>query len=492
VTRKRKTSDNGEAKGPEIEKADGIEDAEVVGEQASPPRSTEPAEDSVVEEPAQPSTEDMQAEDMAPEAAAEIGTGDDPRMAEEGPASPELEEEMRAEAAPPSEEPSIHDAPETMRPEPETVRQPDAPLPPPPPQRRGAASLVAALLFGGVLAALAGVAAARFLFPDGWPGQNDTAATLAELRADNDAQAARIEELEAAIAGLGDRIAALPDPDAVAGSLRAELAAPVEAAAASASDAASRVSALEQGLSELDSRLAELAQRPIPEALDAPSLDAELAEFREELAAAVEAARGEIVSAQEEAATIAARAAEEAAAQEQAAAEEAETLRAEAEAAAAAAARDAAISRVRAAIENGEPYAEDLAALDGMDLPEALTGPAEDGVPSLAALVEGFPTAARDALDASIRATMGDGALDRVSAFLRVQTGARSLEPRPGDDPDAVLSRAEAALRAGDLESALAELAALPDPGQAAMAAWTDAARSRHEAASAARALTPN
>jgi hypothetical protein len=118
--------------------------------------------------------------------------------------------------------------------------------------------------------------------------------------------------------------------------------------------------------------------------------------------------------------------------------------------------------------------------------------PAGDGVPSLAALVDAFPPAARDALDASIRATMGEGALDRVSAFLRVQTGARSLEPRAGDDPDAVLSRAEAALRAGDLETTLAELTALPEAGQAAMADWIQAARTRFEAVEAARALTPN
>jgi hypothetical protein len=496
VTRKSKTSNDGGAKGPLVDTPDEIQDAEVVGEDGRVPSPENDAPATATDDTASGDVDGpvkvlTPAEDMAPEAAAEIGTGGDRRSSGEEYPSRTEDEAVPVDAEQAADATAPHDPPESARAEAETVRNSETP-PLPPPRRRGAASLVAALLFGGVLAALAGVAAARFLFPDGWPGQGDTAATLAELRADGEAQMARIAEMEAAIAALDDRIAALPDPVAAVEDVRANLSGQIDAAAGSASEAAARLEPLEQGLSTLESRVTELAQRPVPEALDTASLDAELAAFRQELSAAVEAARDEIVRAQEEAAAIAAEAEAEAAAREQTAAEEAEALRAEAEAAAATAAREAAISRVRAAIENGEPFAEDLAALDGMNVPAALSAAAEEGVPSLAALVEGYPPAARAALDASIRATMGEGALDRVSAFLRVQTGARSLEPRPGDDPDAVLSRAEAALRAGELESALSELAALPDAGQAAMAGWMDAARTRHEAVEAARALTPN
>jgi len=63
-----------------------------------------------------------------------------------------------------------------------------------------------------------------------------------------------------------------------------------------------------------------------------------------------------------------------------------------------------------------------------------------------------------------------------------VQTGVRSLEPREGNDPDAVLSRAEAAVRAGDLGAALDEITALPDPGQAALADWAATAQTRADA----------
>jgi len=78
---------------------------------------------------------------------------------------------------------------------------------------------------------------------------------------------------------------------------------------------------------------------------------------------------------------------------------------------------------------------------------------------------------------------------NRVNAFVRSQLGLRSLAPREGDDADAVLSRAEAALREGDLEATLAELDGLPDPAKAEMAAWVEAATARVDALEAARAF---
>jgi hypothetical protein len=62
---------------------------------------------------------------------------------------------------------------------------------------------------------------------------------------------------------------------------------------------------------------------------------------------------------------------------------------------------------------------------------------------------------------------------------------ARSLEPREGDDPDAVLSRVEAAARAGDIAAALAEIEALPEVAREPLADWIDRAEA-HRAAQAA------
>jgi hypothetical protein len=437
---------------------DRIEDAVVIGEPS-------PAGD----EPPPASARDAGVEDTAPEAIPEIAGAEDIRRDGEasGPAQPDGPEIAPAQEPPP-EEPRAQQAP------------------PAPEPRRSGASVAMPLIFGGVIAALAGFAAARFVFPDGWPGQGDTQAVLAELQSATEAQIARIADLEAALATLQGDVAAAPDPAEAVASLEESLSGQMTAAASEASE---RIAALDLQLGQLTARVEELTMRPAPEGLDPASLDAELSRFQSELSAAVEEARSGIVAAQEEAAAIAQRAAEEAAAQEAAATEEAEATRAAADAAAEAAERQAALARILAALDSGEPYAEDLAAL-GAEAPPALAAPAADGVPTLAALAESFPEAARAALDASIRAGAGEGAIDRLTAFLRVQTGARSLEPRDGGDPDAVLSRAEAALRAGDLTAALTELSALPEAGQAEMAGWAEAARTRLDALEAARGLS--
>ncbi|MGL4320847.1 MAG: COG4223 family protein, partial [Paracoccaceae bacterium] len=79
---------------------------------------------------------------------------------------------------------------------------------------------------------------------------------------------------------------------------------------------------------------------------------------------------------------------------------------------------------------------------------------------------------------------------DRVSSFLRSQTGARSLSPREGDDPDAVLSRIEAALAAGSVADAFALMPALPEVSQAAMAEWVASAQLHLDGQQALATLT--
>ncbi|MBK8438750.1 MAG: hypothetical protein IPL38_04340 [Rhodobacter sp.] len=166
---------------------------------------------------------------------------------------------------------------------------------------------------------------------------------------------------------------------------------------------------------------------------------------------------------------------------------------AEAEAAAAdaraKAARIEALGRIKAAALSGAPYAESLAALDGLAVPDILRQFADTGMQTPGALAEAFTPAARDALDAARRASGSDGVTGGFWNFLRIQTGARSLEPREGDDPDAILSRAEAAVRAGDILAALDELAALPAEGQSAMEIWMAKAKDYLAAEQALAAL---
>ncbi len=173
-----------------------------------------------------------------------------------------------------------------------------------------------------------------------------------------------------------------------------------------------------------------------------------------------------------------------------AAEEQANALRAEAEGIAAAAKATAAISRIQAALESGAPFASALADLPQADIPAVLAEGAATGLPTLQSLQDGFPDAARLALEAALRANMGESWAERVGSFLRSQTGARSLTPREGTDPDAVLSRAEAALTAGDVAAAVAEIAGLPGEGKAAMAEWVDLAQRRIAASDAVAALS--
>ncbi len=163
-----------------------------------------------------------------------------------------------------------------------------------------------------------------------------------------------------------------------------------------------------------------------------------------------------------------------------------------AQASAAATLQRAALTRIRTSLDTGTGFAGALGDLEaaGQDVPDALRAVAAEGAPSLASLRDAFPPAARIAL-AEARKELGDSgeAPAGVMAFLSDQLGARSLEPREGDDPDAILSRAEFALREARLGDALAEIETLPPSGRAALADWAESARIRMDATRAVDAL---
>lgn len=170
----------------------------------------------------------------------------------------------------------------------------------------------------------------------------------------------------------------------------------------------------------------------------------------------------------------------------------AEQLETEAESTSQAALRRAALSRIQTALDAGSGYEDALADLQdtGMEVPEPLIRAADTGVPSLTALQESFPEAARNALAAARNAAAQSGESGGLSAFIRTQLGARSLEPREGNDPDAVLSRAEAATAAGRLTDALAEIEALPEVARAELSDWAEQAARRLETVAAAQQLS--
>lgn len=314
------------------------------------------------------------------------------------------------------------------------------------------------MLLGGLAAGAIGIGAAQYI-PEGFLpfGAQSEDITTADLQAALDEQAARIADLNNKVE------AAAQGPD-LSGIETAQ-----ESIAASVSDVSSQLADVKSQLSTLDSRLTDVEQRPITEGAS----DAAVAAYERELRAlqdAMAAQRSEI-----EAMTA-----------------EAQQMEDNAEATAQATMRRAALTRIQTALDAGTGFAPALADLRtaGAEVPEALETVAEDGVASLTALQESFPEAARRALAASRSVATDDGG--GFSDFLFAQLGARSLEPREGNSADAVLSRAEAALREGRLNDALAEIESLPEQGRAELSDWAGKAARRLDAVAAAQALGEN
>ena len=328
--------------------------------------------------------------------------------------------------------------------------------PPPPPQRR---SGVVPAVFGGAIAAALGFGAAQFV-PGGWPVQS-----TATLEATLDTQKSALDDADARIAILSSALAELEARPAADTTLAGRVAALESRPAYDDTALTARIDAVEQSLSAIAALPADgSAASPAAIAAQAAALAALQAEV-----AALQGGAGN-------AADITA-AADAAAAQLAEAAARAAELRASAEADAAQSLARTSLRQIAVALETGGPFETALSAFDPATVPDALTANAATGLPTLTDLQSTFPDAARTALDTALRADMGEGWGDRVTSFLRSQTGARSLSPRAGDDPDAVLSRAEAALSAGLVPDAMVLVAALPDVSQTAMAAWVASAQ---------------
>ncbi|PWK56552.1 inner membrane protein [Silicimonas algicola] len=339
---------------------------------------------------------------------------------------------------------------EDVPPEPDPVTTPLAVSTPPQPVQVQRGPGFVPLVLGGLVAGAIGYGVASYLPP-------------AEPLVDGDLTA-RLEANESGLASLSERVDTLPEPqvtdlsdiDARVGEIEARL---IEAAGDDSTDALDgRLTSLEDALAGLENRLAALeetvAQNTGPGALEGAAED-QLADFRAELDALAADAEARIEEANSRASQIEADAAD----------------------AAARAERQAALSQLRTAVEGGAPFADALSQF--ADAPEPLTSAAETGVPTLTQLQQTFPEAARDALAAVQTVPQDASAGDRFVAFLKRQTNARSLAPKQGDDPDAVLSRAEAALNEGRLADTLTVLDALPPEVQEAMNDWLTQARAR-------------
>lgn len=304
------------------------------------------------------------------------------------------------------------------------------------------------MAFGGLVAGGIGFAIAMLTNSEMNTTLNDTVA----------AQASSINALEA-------KVDAIPSVD-LSG---------IEAAQdALASDIETLQARLDEQLQDLDTRIADIERLPTGEGTVSDraiaAYEADLQELRTEIEAMTGAARAQLDAARSEAAAI----------EENAAS------------AARAAAGRAALARIQTSLDNGAPLGAalgDLEAAIDAPAPDALLA-AQDGVPTLASLQESFPDMASAALAAARRAGVSGEETTGFNAFLKNQFEVRSITPRDGTDADAVLSRAEAAIMAGRLSDALAEIAALPEEARVEMSDWLGQAEMRADAIAAVDILS--
>lgn len=347
------------------------------------------------------------------------------------PGAPDLE---ALPPAPVLSEPAV----EPASPKPEI--RPDAPLPPPSKPRNGT-GFAGALIGGGVMLAL-GFGVSHFDLLGLRPAPDDSALRALEAQADKLAQglSTLTGDTDRRIQTLATQIAETPVGDPAA------------------------LSDLTDRLAKLEAEMAGLSSLPADGALSPAQLAT--------LSSSVESLRSQIagLKAGLDDPSVRAIVGEELAAWEKSASDR---LRAETTAAEEAAARAAALSELQQAAATGAPYAPALPAL-GADVPEIVSKYAESGLPPLNT---GFAEGARRALETALRLAPGQGIGDRFLSFLKIQTGARSLTPQEGGDPDAILSRAEAAVAQGDAQKALDEVAALPPEAQSELADWQALAR---------------
>lgn len=310
------------------------------------------------------------------------------------------------------------------------------------------------MLLGGIVAAGIGFVAAQYIEPGYWPFGNDdksifeteTAKTLASQ--------------ESSIEGLNKQL-----KDLAAKSDTSGIEATANDAMGGVADIKDLLAKINAKMNDVSFRLSDLEKRPITEGIS----DAAIAAFEGEMKDvqdAMAAQRADISKASQ------------AAAQMEANAQLSETE----------AMKRAALSQIQTALDTGSSFPaaiENLAAIEET-VSDVLVEMADTGVPTLAELQGTFPKAARVALETSRAEDENGGG---IGSFFRNQFGARSLTPKEGNSTDAVLSRAEAALKEGRLLDTTAELEALSDEAKVSLAGWIETALIRQNAMAAVEAL---
>jgi hypothetical protein len=155
------------------------------------------------------------------------------------------------------------------------------------------------------------------------------------------------------------------------------------------------------------------------------------------------------------------------------------------------------VAQLDSALEGGEPFEQVLDSVRSLDSDDpavvkaldTLQAAAASGVPSLPELRSSFDRVADDIVHAA-QAPDGEGLLDQAAGNLMRLVTVRPVGPDvAGESAAARVARAEAALAAGDLAAAVAELEPLEGAADAAAAGWLTQAHERLAAQAALAAL---
>jgi hypothetical protein len=152
-----------------------------------------------------------------------------------------------------------------------------------------------------------------------------------------------------------------------------------------------------------------------------------------------------------------------------------------------------AAAALRTAIERGDPFAAELAAVKPLtsdtNTLSAIEPFAGSGVPSAAALGRELLVLLPVMQRAAGTAPRDGGFLDRLQANAGRLVRIRPIEEIPGEDPAAILSRVEVKAAHADIAGTLAELAKLPPTARAPASDWIAKAQARQKAIEAGRRL---
>ena len=348
----------------------------------------------------------------------------------------ELVEPVEVESVPVVDETPVPDVEKV------SAEQVETPAPAKAPEQSSGAGFLP-LLLGGVLAGVIGFVIATFTAPS-------VDNTLAD----------QVAMQSSTLSSLEEQVAGLPAVDVAS----------IDVAQA---DLSAKMDELDTTLVDIGVRVTALEERPAGNGISSAAGEGvadEMDALRAQIAEMTGAAQTELAEARAQAASI----------EENAAA------------AARNAAARAALSRVQTALESGAPVGAALGDLEeaiGESAPDALIA-VQDGVPTLASLQEQFPEVARAALTTARSEGVSGEETTGLGAFMRNQFDVRSTSPQEGDSADAVLSRAEAAVRTGRLSDALAEISALPEVARAEMSEWLGLAETRADAIAAVDILS--